>query len=549
MPRLPVFRWSAVKIIVPVLLMGTLVARALGASDRERVVRLEVGQGRIVVDTLGELALNDSVYPRGGVRWDTAHWIRSLVEPMLQADTNGSGPVRLIIAMDSAAPLGLVGNLLEAMTFREVKGLDTARLDLPGGGRVRVHNLPRRKLQDSADVSDGPLELLLEDTVFVLMDGPGAQGLRMTGRPERQESLDSLREILTGLGLPKRERDIELVARLHCRIPMARLIGLAKVLDRATGHGFAPKLDTRQHHLLGISVKKAQGQDWINWEAMKFRKSDVLEPSGLPDTGLRLEGLERLHFHQTSIQALMESGVSSSDEFMASSDGVAVVRLLPLLLTTKLPRVLQHAEEAEYPTSRDFLLPVKVPGHRLVLREVLLQHYTMKEQPCWWALYDNGRRTCIWRYSGGGGKVLPNYTLDSVLVEDGRMTVRLRGGMYRNGYSSLKGVELGFEAMPGRIRLGTVRSAFTFLNDREVVRMEECAGGICSERERQNPSERLQRSCRFVDPQTDAWRFDWKRLQREARCLTQGAGTTISHRKVTEPSFIEAGWKPDTTAH
>jgi len=537
-----------VKIIVPVLLLGTLVARALGASDRERAVRVDVTRDRIEFDTLGYVPLGDSVLAKGWLPYDLPRRMGNLMDSSLRCDSGRSA--YLVLAPAPTVPLWLVTELLEPMSFREVKALDTVRLELPGGKVVRVHNPPPGHPGDTGRSTTGPLTLLLEDGQFSLMkNGSEEPFILVSGQVEEPPALDSLEATLAGLRAQERHRDLHVVTGNRSAMPFAAFARLAERLDHATGNGFVIDASAGRFYGLRMEARTARGQDWINWEAMKFRKSDVLDSAGTSDTGILLAGLDRLNFRRTSIMELMKWGARPRDEIMASSDGVAVVRLLPLLLTTKLPRVLQHAEEAEYPTSRDFLLPVKVPGHRLVLREVLLQHYTMKEQPCWWALYDNGRRTCIWRYSGGGGKVLPNYTLDSVLVEDGRMTVRLRGGMYRNGYSSLKGVELGFETMPGRIRLGTVRSAFTFLNDREVVRMEECAGGTCSERERQNPPERLQRSCRFVDPQSDAWTFDWKRLQREARCLTQGAGAAISHRKVTEPSFIEAGWKPDTTAH
>jgi hypothetical protein len=543
MPRFSSVRWFVLGGALLSLLSCAVMANAFGhGTDQAGIVRLEVKQHRIKFDKLGYIELGDSMFTRGGLSYDMSHWLESLMDSSLRVDSIRCA--RLVLAPEGSTPLWLVTNLLEPMSFRHVKGLDTAELELPGGKVVRLHNPASRWGTDTGTKLE-PLRVLLEGSAFTLVSESETPGILVSGRLEDRGALDSLGATLAGLRLAQRHQDIHVVTGNRNRMPFASFAGLASTLDRATGNGFVIDADRVAHRRLLVEVKKLRGQDWIHWEAMQFRKSDVMDSAAGSDTGFGLEGLDRMYFDRASIGALMESGLSSKDEFMASSDGVAVVRLLPLLLTTTLPQVQSNAEEAEYPTMRDFPLPLSIPGHRLVLREVLLRHYTAKDHPSWLALYDNGRRTCIWGYSGAPDKVLTNYLLDKICPgKDGRLTLRLRGQMYRNGYSCEKGVELDLAVTGRGLRLEDVRNTFTFLDDREVIRTETCTGDVCAMREVKNALDRLLKSCKYVDPQTDdQWRFDWDKLLGVATCVTRSPLATVTTRKSAEPSFIEVGGK------
>jgi len=141
--------------------------------------------------------------------------------------------------------------------------------------------------------------------------------------------------------------------------------------------------------------------------------------------------------------------------------------------------------------------------------------------------------------------VLANYSLDKIcLGKDGRLTLRLRGQMVRNGYSCEKGVELDLAVTGHGLRLAGVRNAFTFLDGREVIRTETCSREVCTMREVGNAPDRLLTSCKYVDPQRDErWRFDWDRLLNVATCVTHSSMAKVSTRKSSEPSFIEVGGK------
>ena len=144
-----------------------------------------------------------------------------------------------------------------------------------------------------------------------------------------------------------------------------------------------------------------------------------------------------------------------------------------------------------------------------------------------------------------GGTKAPNYALDKVLPGKGHhLLLRMRGQMYRNGYSSEKGVELALAMTEHGLRLEQVCNSFIFLNDREVIRTETCDGNICTKREVTDAPSRLLKSCKYVDPQTDDhWRFDWDKLLGVATCVTRSTLATVTTRKSAEPSFIEVGGK------
>jgi len=121
--------------------------------------------------------------------------------------------------------------------------------------------------------------------------------------------------------------------------------------------------------------------------------------------------------------------------------------------------------------------------------------------------------------------------------------MRLEGGSYHNSGTSTKGVELQLEADSGRLVLRGVRSAFTYLDDREVVRTEARRGSSIEAREIKNPSKPLLRSCGFTSEQDDHWTWNWGRLERVATCLTSDRKATVKHRALSAPSYIEVGWK------
>jgi len=382
--------------------------------------------------------------------------------------------------------------------------------------------------------------LLLEDSALFFFPARHSLDTMPRAFPDSTvHQLDSLGAALRNSSNPS------VSPRLHLSqvqdLPFGKFVRILAALDTAD----RPSLVALSAPGFGLVLEqwlgKHPGPAWTDLIDQGVNPHQFLPTSGGRDSGVRLEGFDRLYFYETSIAEL------ATRRGMYGSAGIPA---MPLLLSTKVvnkpPFGAGESWEERDLRWKDFPIPDVLPGHALVLRQVVYHPYTMKDYPTWWVLYDNGKRSGIWGSSGGidNGRVLPDYELRQILSDrEGSFTMRLEGGSYHSSGTSTKGVELQVEADSGGLVLRGVRSAFTYLDDREVVRTETRRGRAMEEREIRNPSKSLLRSCHFLSLQDDDWTWDWERLDRVATCLTRDKKATLKRRPLSKPSFIEAGWK------
>lgn len=459
-------------------------------------------------------------------------------------DTSLSRPRRHLVTAIGQAPLILLESVFEAM--RQTG--DSVFLATGSGGRVL--------LDDGSRSDSGAFRcLLLEDESTSYFTGPAACDSLVFAYPtSAPDGPERLRAVLAA-GPSDSFRRLDVVSDMRPEasfeglLAALRAIGTEPTPTRISYHR-ATGFKRFANHLRRIR-RKAQGEEWLTPEELRRFVPAFVEPLGAraADSGIGLVGLERVLFHP----------VAARDMAVLAPEALA---LLPLssTLPVKVERP-EHASDSWDPddlTWQDFPLPRVLDGHTFVLRQVVHRPYTVRDFPIWWALYDNGRRTGIWTWSGGlgHGRVLPNYRLRHVVGgQGGRFALRLRAETHRSSFHTEKGVELGFRATPTGLALETARTAWGFfLGDRTIVVTESVHGGSMLERsiETGTGADHLLRACGFTDPRRDEhWTWNWHRLERTAACLVRGEGATTRIRPLSTPSYLEAGWKPegaDTTS-
>jgi len=541
-----------------------------------RLVRLEVKEGKVVFDGIPVDTVTDTVFMRTSwipvdsgvqpegenvlVRDLDRRGLKARRDSLFRIDSGRTGTARhlmLLIAPDAGLPLARLEGLLHSPSAEP----DTFLLELPGGKRVRVRD--RREHPVSLPQ---PLRVILWDSAFCVMDG--TRGHRSLESPwlKGPKGLDSLRAVLDRLRSHGRRMEIQLVLAFEGPAQLimtsenprrfACLAGIATELDRATGNGF--ELDDEDTSAWALrwerdSISSMERLMKNDWEAFGFPKGYVVDSEPLPDSSIRLEGLDRLYFDAVDPLELVTNVVrTSGGSLQTIAEGLADLKNFPVHDSVRFDSIqTDYTFEGNFTWyTRDLKFPFVVPGHRLWLRERRLSPYDSKEYPTWWALYDNGRRTGFWVVAGGieDHRVLTNYFMDSIVRgKDGRIFLRVHGEMYRSSLHCEKGVELAFSLAGHSLRLGTVRTAFNFLDDE--IRVETCTAELCTRRDMGNASRTRLNACNFKYPFSEEWHFDWDKLTKVATCVTRSPKATVTTRKVTEPSFIERGWKPDTTAH
>lgn len=530
-----------------------------------RLVRMEVHGDRVVfdgipIDTVTDtfvintsgIPVDSGVQPEGEITLVRRLGWRGLEarqDSLFRIDSGRVGTARhlmLLVAPDTGLPLAQLADFLRS----PAKEPDTFLLELPGGKRVRVRD--RREYPDSLPQ---PLRVVLWDSAFFVMDG--ARGRRSMESPwlEGPKGLDSLRVVLERLRSKGRRMEAQLVLASENQLSFARLAGIAAELDRATGDGF--ELDDEGNSAWKLSrerdIVSAMERLMANdWETFGFPKGFVVDSEPLPDSSIRLEGLERIYFDAVDPMEVVTSAVRTSHGTLQEIvEGLAYLKNFPVHDSGRFDSIrTDYTCEGNCTWyTRDLKFPFVVPGHRLWLRERRLNPNEAKTYPTWWALYDNGRRTGFWvTGSPEDGRILTNYFMDSIVRgKDGRVFLRVHGEMYRSSLHCEKGVELAFSLVGHNLRLGTVRTAFNFLEDE--IRAETCTADLCTRRDMEKASRTRLKACKYQEPFTEEWHFDWEKLNKVATCVTRSPKAEVTTRKVTEPSFIEVGWKPDTTAH
>ncbi|MCB9497082.1 MAG: hypothetical protein H6686_09390 [Fibrobacteria bacterium] len=460
-----------------------------------------------------------------------------------ERDSSGRIAKPFRVHATESAPMIFLEGVVRGLDRGDTTGNGSLLLDV---GNSRSHVLvSRRSPEDSGRLRS----ILLEgDTTSLFLEGPFDESLLVCRSADAPDLSDRIRSAVGAVATPGVSPWLQVVC-LGDRIPVSRLRDILAALDTAQAPPAVQlEVSTRRSGRLHHERLRGLGHGSIDTSISYVDISKYIPPEGVGDSGLRLEGLERVLFRHVTARELA-AGREGTVEFTA-------LQYLPRTFdsATKVKRPWfagEHWEPDDF-NSKDFRFPPLVPGHDLVLRQVTYRTFTSKSATTWWALYDNGRRSDIWTYDGGFdfGRIMPNYSLRAVVAgKNGGILLRVEGGVYRNGYSSFKGIELGFEANSTRLALKSVRSAFTYLDRTAVVRTEHFQGDEVVEREAKDPSTHHLRTCRFVDPELDdEWEWNWERLVKEAECITRGRHGVETRRKTSTPSYIEAGWVSDTPA-
>lgn len=214
-------------------------------------------------------------------------------------------------------------------------------------------------------------------------------------------------------------------------------------------------------------------------------------------------------------------------------------------LTDTLAKAAHEADEDV--AVRDVALP---GARRAVLREVVdARHPRISET--WWAVYDGGRRSDVWRYSAAsalaGGKALVNLRLEDVAAGDGgSVVIRLAGRMSRpQGAWAIAGKVLTLRPETDGLAFTHLRNAYGFFHGYDTgdtpptvaVASEREAGGGFEERRLDPAPVAVLARCGFRDPEEEE--LSWDALDRAAACVTGTPGHATARRTRDEPSFSE----------
>jgi hypothetical protein len=257
---------------------------------------------------------------------------------------------------------------------------------------------------------------------------------------------------------------------------------------------------------------------------------------------VRLHGLERLYFERIA----EPGGLSPIPTDVAD--------LLPETLSMpRVPSSKAREESHDEHAFHDFELTARSSKRRLWLRQVVDGRHP-RIAVLWWALYDGGRRSDVWRFEAmpdrTDGKMLSNYYLNDVSMPETNLAVfRVHGQMFRPGGAWwVVGKEWTFAVSDSAITLARVRNVFGFFQGYDTgeapstlsVSTEQEAGGRYEVRTVDPVAGNTSRACGFRDPMLEeSWTFSWGRLLKEARCITSKRGAKVSFRDRKIASFIE----------
>jgi len=358
----------------------------------------------------------------------------------------------LRVSAFSGAPLCLLGPILGFPQGFEPDLRDTILLDV--GGR---HPIPLFWSIVGENRGDSRC-LLVEDSLTSYFDGRDVCDHLVFAIPTDQpHAPDSLRAAFQALPRSSSAKPLEILTNLPADAPFERLAAALRALVATEPppavHCQSFRTGWEYEHLRRIRLK-AQGRESLSPDEQSRFIPGFVEPVGSTGSGLRLVGMERVRFEEADAR---DMALHSPEE----------LALLPLSLATpvKVERPLFASESwsPEDLTWKDFALPPVLEGHAFVLRQVVYRSCTERRHPIWWALYDNGRRSGIWTWSGGieADSVLPNYDLQQIVGgKDERFALRLRVENMplrvendRSNFSTETRTEFEFQATPAGLVL------------------------------------------------------------------------------------------------
>lgn len=559
-PRRTIMAFKSPRTTIPLLVVGLgllgLGIKAFPFSADSRFLRIKLTESsievdgetwvRIARDTTGAPDLeNFDTYEAGRVfaaNLEPDHLQKlpdSLyaIQPPQALDSTLHLRTPLLLTASPETPLLLLDAILASPDNFDPDRRDTVLLAIESSRAVRL------QWGSAREDSGAHRCLLLEDEFTSYFEGAtGCDSLRFAIPTGIADQRSRMRDAVLATRSTTHRRRLEIHADLRIDAPLERLGTALWALDIEQEPLFASYTRASGFKRFAGGLRrirlKGQGKEWLTQEELRTFVPGFVAPLGSSASGIRLVGMERVLFDSVDARDL-------------AVDAPDVLALLPLSSKTKV-RVErpEHAPDSWEPddlTWKDFQLPPVLEGHAFVLRQVVYHPYTLRNYPIWWALYDNGRRTSIWTWSGGlgYGRVLPNYELRQVVGgKDGRFALRLQADNYRRSFSTEKGVEFAFQATPTGLVLGTARTAWGYFDgDGMTVATESVQGDSMLERSLENASDRRLKACGFTNPRRDEeWTWDWNRLAGTAKCLVGGKGAVAKTRPLSRPSYLEAGW-------
>lgn len=263
-----------------------------------------------------------------------------------------------------------------------------------------------------------------------------------------------------------------------------------------------------------------------------------------PPARLRLEGLDRLYFGR----------VGGAERLTAPAE---VSVFLPLAITRSARIPEPDPEKLDNVFARDIPLPVPGWPRPAVLRQVVLSGARIDEM--WLALYDGGRRSDVWHFQARpaltDGKLLPNYSVGGARAGDGGTVVlHLSGSMFRpQGGWWVHGKDVTLAIRGNVLVLQHVRGAYGFIHDYDrdgdpdapalTVTFERQVEGRFERRELSPVSVAAIKAC-GADVEDDHIEGGPADLETVAACVTRDPKSTVTWRRLDEPSFAERGYKP-----
>jgi hypothetical protein len=274
-------------------------------------------------------------------------------------------------------------------------------------------------------------------------------------------------------------------------------------------------------------------------------------PSASAPGRLRLEGLDRLYFAR----------VGGAERLNVPAE---VSVFLPLALARSAP--LPDPEKLPEISVADIPLPVPRWPRPALLRQVARSGARIDE--LWLALYDGGRRSDVWYFEAmpgrTDGKLLANYRVRGARAgEGGTVVLHLDGSMYRpQGGWWINAKDVTFAVRGDALAVQHVRGAYGFIHDYDRLpddgraeddeKEEEPAFSVTVEREVEGRFERRDlypvtaaaiKAC-GGDVEGDHIEPGAVDLETVAACVTRDPKSTVTQRRLDEPSFAERGYKP-----
>jgi len=295
----------------------------------------------------------------------------------------------LRVSASSSAPLRLLGMVLFPPRNLQPDARDTILLEV--GDRL-IPLFWNRPKHDSGTSRC----LLLEDTLTSYFEGGDRCDHLVFSLPfDPNHGQERLRAAFLALPRAASAKPLQILPDLPSDAPFERLASTLRALDTTR----TPPAVRYEPYRYGREVERirkirlrSQGRDWLSPKEQRRFVPEFVAPLGDTESGLGLVGMERIQFERVDARDM-------------AWDAPEALALLPLSWSTQAlwerPESTSVLLKSNEPAWKDFRISPVLLGHDFELRQVVNRVDGILQAPIWWALYDNGRRSGIWRGSDG----------------------------------------------------------------------------------------------------------------------------------------------------